>query len=92
MIEHEGKIPRFDIMKTYDSFEQGTKESLIKIDLKKGDVLLVKVPNNFPPKVIRHRCQEINEQVKKIFNGNVQILFIHEEFDLSVIRLEEWFV
>ena len=77
----------------FGSTESIELDEITKLNLEKGDVLLIKVPdNNLPRKIINHRCKMIKKQFDDIFEKKVSIIFIEQGFDLSVIRLEEWFV
>jgi hypothetical protein len=76
----------------FGSTESIELDEITKLNLKKGDVLLIKVPENLPRKIINYRCKMIKEQFNKIFEKKISIIFIDPGFDLSVIRLEEWFV
>lgn len=89
---------------TGDDLEREEDVDLInrinKLDLQKGDVLLITVddsnPKNLPrkllSKLIKNQCEAIRDAFEKTFNNKIQIIFIPKSMDVSVIRLEEWFV
>jgi len=69
------------------------------MDLKKGDVLLISVnddrgelPRKVFDKLIMHTLTFFESEIKKVYGDKVQIIFIPNSMDVSVLRLEEWFV
>lgn len=74
-------------------------EKIQMLDLKKGDVLLITInddrgdlPRNIFDKLNYKRSKAVTERVKHIYGNSVQVIFIPSSMDVSVLRLEEWFV
>lgn len=69
------------------------------IDIKKGDVLLITVsppyddlPRHVQNKKIHEEQKAVYNKFKHVFGDKIQIIFIPDTMNVSVIRLEEWFV
>ena len=95
-------------MTDIQSFERDRPDIIDKIkvlDLKKGDVLVVKYHDRLPELIgqprqivethhnhLKHNLEMISEFVKKNWGGAVGMITVPDSIDFEVIRLEEWFV
>lgn len=73
---------------------------IFKLDIKKGDVLLIKVDDSNPKdlprdilnKLIVKHCEATRKAFHDVFGTQIELIFIPKSMDVSVLRLEEWFV
>jgi len=75
-------------------------EKIKVLNVKKGDVLVVKFKDEHPSNIPRHIVQKhldrhikaIHDFVTKNWKGQVGMIAVPKSMDFEVIRLEEWFV
>ena len=73
---------------------------ILKFDIKKGDVLLIKVDDSNPRdlprdllnKLITKQCEATKKAFHDMFGTQIGLIFIPRSMDVSILRLEEWFV